>query len=160
MPIASAATSSSRTERKARPCVESRSRFATRMVTIATAQIQAKSARWGVGDGELAGQAVHQVQRHGEDDRDADVVDVLEGVLEPERGIERDPLLDEREEGDGDEERQPAAHRLSRALQRAAAEERHHTFSAAPRPSRPEGFTSRMRMRIPNATASRQEELV
>ena len=54
MPIASAATSSSRTERKARPWVESRKRLATMMVPIATAQIQAKSARCGMGERPIA----------------------------------------------------------------------------------------------------------
>src|SRR6266478_6133159 len=108
IPIASAATSSSRTERKARPWVESRSRLATMMVPMAAAQAQrglshqvsgnrggaragehreheedpvgvllraahdqhrahvsAHGHEPGVPDGELAGEPVHQVQRHG-----------------------------------------------------------------------------------------------
>src|SRR5581483_8789844 len=115
----------------------------------------------GVADGELTGEAVHQIQRDRQDHGDADVVDVLEDVLEPERRVELDLLLDQHQKGDGDEERKPAPQRLAAAPQRAPPEEaRHQTFSAEPRPSRPEGFTRRMRMRIPKATASRQEELV
>ena len=43
---------------------------------------------------------------------------------------------------------------------RSPEEPRHQTFSAEPRPNKPEGFTRRMRMRIPKAIASRQDELV
>src|SRR5204863_8012621 len=100
----------------------------------------------GVAEGELAGDAVNQIETRREDDVDADlhedeVVIVIEiGLHQAIEGIEG---KDQRGEGDVDHPRREFV-----------GVEIGHTFSIAVEPKRPEGLTRRTRMRMTKETAS------
>ena len=105
-----------------------------------TRRVRAHRHEAGMAQRELAGVAVDEIETDGENDVNADIVEDIEPVGIDELGSQRD------QKTQGERAQQTGF---------GVAQVQVHTFSTSFLPSKPDGLTSRMTIRMAKAMASR-----